>query len=248
MRSIDRLLSSLKRDETVHDVRIGTHWTAVATGASEGIRCGLATTCGADESECQARPSVREAGRLIGRSALELARLISSDSVIEASVGLATINALLDVDLTRCVEVSAEEIITERGVGKHVAMVGHFPFVSRVRRAAQTLWVLELRPRADDLPAARAADVIPEADLVAISSSTLLNHTFDGLISLCRPGAYVLMLGGSTPLSPLFFEDGVDAVAGAYVVDVQAVLNAVSQGANFRQIPGKRLLTMYRQP
>jgi uncharacterized protein (DUF4213/DUF364 family) len=84
--------------------------------------------------------------------------------------------------------------------------------------------------------------------VVAISGSTLLNRTFDELISLCPPGAYVLVLGGSTPLSPLFFEDGVDAVAGAYVVDVHAVLNAVSQGANFRQIPGKRLLTLYRQP
>jgi len=248
MQIIDKLLSSLERDETVHDVRIGTHWTAVAIGASEGIRCGLATTCGADESECQARPSVREAGRLIGRRALELARLVNSDSVMEASVGLATINALLDVDLTRCVEVSAEEIIIERGAGKRVAMVGHFPFVSRVRRAAQALWVLELRPQGDDLPAARAADLVPQADVVAISGSTLLNRTFAELISLCPPDAYVLVLGGSTPLSPLFFEDGVDAVAGAYVVDVQAVLNAVSQGADFRQIPGKRLLTMYRQP
>jgi uncharacterized protein (DUF4213/DUF364 family) len=54
------------------------------------------------------------------------------------------------------------------------------------------------------------------------------------------------VMGGSTPLSTLFFDFGVDAVAGTYVVNVEAVLRAVSQGATFRQIPGKRLLTLFR--
>jgi len=36
----------------------------------------------------------------------------------------------------------------------------------------------------------------------------------------------------------------VDAVSGTMVVDVPAVLRAVGEGATFRQIPGKRLLTL----
>jgi uncharacterized protein (DUF4213/DUF364 family) len=54
------------------------------------------------------------------------------------------------------------------------------------------------------------------------------------------------VLGPSTPLSPLLFDYGVDAISGAVVVDIPAALAAISQGANFRQIPGKRLLTMTR--
>ncbi len=75
---------------------------------------------------------------------------------------------------------------------------------------------------------------------------SLLNHTFDDLIALCRPEAFVVVLGASAPLSPVLLERGVDAVSGTRVVDVAAALRAVGQGATFRQIPGKRLLTMMR--
>jgi uncharacterized protein (DUF4213/DUF364 family) len=45
----------------------------------------------------------------------------------------------------------------------------------------------------------------------------------------------------------VLFDRGVDAVSGTRVVDVPAALQAVGQGATFRQIPGKRLLTMMRE-
>jgi uncharacterized protein (DUF4213/DUF364 family) len=125
--------------------------------------------------------------------------------------------------------------------------VGHFPFTERVRRAAAGCWVVELHPRPGDLPAGRAADVLPQADVVALTGTSLINHTFDGLIRLCRPDAFVILLGGSTPLSPLLFDYGVDAVAGTRVVDVPAALRTVGQGATFPQIRGKQLLTLMRE-
>jgi len=243
---IDALLDSLDFDVPVHDVRIGKHWTAVATMTLSGMHAGLASSLGALDCHSEGQPPVRDAGRLLEHSTMDLVGLIRSQSVTEASVGLATISALLDVDQEACVEVNAAETLVTRGAGKRVAIVGHFPFIPRLRQAAETLWVLELRPQSDDLPASRAAEVIPQADVVGITGSTLVNHTFDELVSLCRPDAYVLVMGGSTPLSPLFFDFGVHAVAGTLVVDVEAVLRAVSQGATFRQIPGKRLLTLFR--
>ena len=246
MSIIDVLVDSLEFDASVQDISIGQHWTAVAVETAAGARGGIASSSGALDGHCAGRPSVRDAGRLLERSARELAELIRSDSLAEASVGLATINALLEVDEAACVEVNAADVLIKRGTGKRVAIVGHFPFIPRVRRAAETLWVLELRPRGDDLPANRAADVIPQADVVGITGSALINHTFDGLVSLCRPDAYVVVMGGSTPLTPLFFEQGVDAVAGTYVVDIKAVMRSVSQGATFRQIQGKRLLALMR--
>jgi hypothetical protein len=62
----------------------------------------------------------------------------------------------------------------------------------------------------------------------------------------CRPNAFVIVLGSSTPLSPVLFDRGVDAVAGTWVVDVAAALRTMSRGATFPQIAGKRLLTMMR--
>jgi uncharacterized protein (DUF4213/DUF364 family) len=159
---------------------------------------------------------------------------------------MAAFNALLEVDEAACTEVNAEDVIVRRGAGRRVAIVGHFPFVERVRQAAEVCWVLELRPRAGDLSAGQANEVLPRADVVALTGTSLLNHTFDDLVGLCRPEAFVVLLGASAPLSPVLFEHGVDAISGTRVVDVADVLQAVGQGATFRQIPGKRLLTMMR--
>ena len=240
MNIIDRLLASLQTDAPVREVRMGAFWTAIVLDTAPP-RCGLASTLRGEEHE---GPPVRDAGRLLERSALELAALLRSESPVEASIGMAAVNALLEVDEEACVVINAEEVIIEKGAAKKVAIVGHFPFIPRVRRVVGTLWVLEQRPREDDLPAEAAPEIIPQADVVAITGTALINHTFEELVALCRPEVYVLVLGGSAPLSSLLFDYGADAIAGTRVIDVPAVLRAVSQGATFRQIPGKRLLTM----
>jgi len=47
---------------------------------------------------------------------------------------------------------------------------------------------------------------------VALTGAFFTNHTFDGLIRLCRPRAFVLMLGDFVPFTPLLFDHGVDAL------------------------------------
>jgi uncharacterized protein (DUF4213/DUF364 family) len=211
---------------------------------SPWIPARLASTLRSDEHA--GGPPVAHAGQLLRHSGRELAELLRSSSALEASIGLAAFNALLDVDEGICAEVNAREEILERGAGRRVAIVGHFPFVERVRQAAAECWVLELRPGPGDLPAERAAEVLPQADVIALTGTSLINHTFDDLVGLCRPDAFVILLGGSAPLTPVLFDRGVQAISGTRVIDVPAVLQAVGQGATFRQIPGKRLLTMTR--
>ncbi len=242
--TVEALLESLRADAGVRQVQVGAFWTAVVLD-TDPPQCGLASTLRAEHHD--EGPPVAEAGRLARRSGRELAELLRSPSAMEASIGMAAFNALLDVDESACSEVNAADVILARGRGRRVAVVGHFPFVGRVRQAAATCWVLELHPRPGDLPAAQAAEVLPQADVVALTGTSLVNHTFDGLIRLCRPDAFVVLLGGSAPLSPVLLDRRVSAVAGTRVVDVPAALAAVAQGATFPQIPGKRLLTMMRQ-
>ena len=245
MTLVEHLLASVQWTGPVADVRIGPLWTAVVVETPAGLRAGLAATQLIHDLE-HGRPAVRDAGRLIGRPASELLALALSDSLTERSIGFATLNALLEVDEAACVERNAEALILERCRGRHVAIVGHFPFVPRVREAAGRCSVLELNPGPGDLPASAAPDVLPQADVVAITGMTLVNGTFAEVAALCRPDAFVLVLGASTPLSPLLFDHGVAAISGTVVTDIPAVLTAVSQGANFRQIPGRKLLTMLR--
>jgi uncharacterized protein (DUF4213/DUF364 family) len=241
--TIDALLNSLQADAPVRQVLVGAFWTAVVLG-TDPPGCGLASTLRAETHH--EGPPLPRAGRLLEHSGRELAEWLRSPRILEASVGMAAFNALLEVDEAACTEVNAEDVIVRQGAGRRVAIVGHFPFVERVCQAAEVCWVLELRPRAGDLSAEQANEVLPRADVVALTGTSLLNHTFDDLVGLCRPEAFVVLLGASAPLSPVLFEHGVDAISGTRVVDVADVLQAVGQGATFRQITGKRLLTMMR--
>jgi uncharacterized protein (DUF4213/DUF364 family) len=151
------------------------------------------------------------------------------------------------VDEARCVDLNAGELLAERGRGKKVGLVGHFPFVPALREAAGRLWVIELHPQAGDVGAEEAEAILPQVDIAAITGSAFINHTLERLLGLCRPETLVIVLGPSTPLSPVLFDYGVDVIAGTRVVDPGLALRCVSEGATFRQIKGVRLLAMERK-
>jgi uncharacterized protein (DUF4213/DUF364 family) len=241
MKILDELIGTLAADAPARDVRIGRFWTAVWSR-----ECGLASTTGPDE-HVHGVTFVQDAGGLGGRSALELAKLAYSESPLEAGIGLAAINSLLEVDEGRCVELNAGDMLIERGRGKRVALVGHFPFVPALREAASRLWVLEFHPQPGDARAEEAEAIVPQADIVAITGSAFINHTIEGLLGLCRPESFVVVLGPTTPLSPVLFDHGADVVSGTRVVEPELALRCLSEGATFRQIRGIRLLTMEQQ-
>lgn len=240
MKILEQLIAALDGNAPVRDIRQGVFHTAVVTR-----HCGLAASLPRDALR-QTPPLVKDAGALLDKSAAELVRLAYSDSLLEAAIGMATLNSLLDVDEAACREMNAAELIMEKGRDRRVAVVGHFPFLPKVREAARELWVIEKNPREGDLGEAAAARFLPQADVVALTGTSLTNHTLEGLLALCRPEAFVILLGDTAPLSPVLFDYGVDAIAGTRVVDVAAALRGVSQGANYRQIRGVRRLTLLK--
>jgi uncharacterized protein (DUF4213/DUF364 family) len=237
MRIIDELLSDLPEDEPVRTVLVGAHWTVVCSRS-----CGLASTVVGDKPH--GHEKVREVGSLHLKTARELAGYARSDNLLEASIGLAAINSLLEVDERHAVEINAGEVLARYGQGKNVALVGHFPFIPTLRAAAGRLWVIEQHPGAGEHSAEAAAEFIPQADVVALTGSALINHTLEGLLSLCLPQALVMVLGPSTPLSPVLFDHGATFISGTRVVDEQAVMRTVGQGAIFQQVAGIRKLTL----
>jgi len=237
---LDDLLSSLTVDSPVRSVWVGAHWTVVCSR-----HCGLAATL--MSSHPHGHLQVPDAGRLHLKSALQLAELARSSEWMEASIGVAAINSLLDVQESAARQVNASEVLVSRGRGKNVALIGHFSFIPQLREAAAQLWVIEQHPLEDEYPAQAAVDLLPQADVVAITGSTLANHTLDGLLSLCDPRASVMILGPSTPLSTVLFDHGADVISGTRVEDEAAVLRTVGQGASFRQVEGVKLLTFTRE-
>ncbi len=240
MKIIDDLISTLNFEAAVQDIRQGIFHTGVLTRY-----CGLAATLPRDALR-EKPPGVMEPGFLLNKGPMELVRLAYSQRILEAAIGMATINSLLEVDETSCIELNAAELIKEKGKGKRIAIVGHFPFIPRVREYSKEVWVIEKNPKEGDLDEAEADHLIPQADVVAITGTALTNHTLDHLLELCHPGTYVIMLGDTAPLSSVLFDYGVDAISGTRVADPELALRCVSQGANFRQIKGVKRLTMMK--
>ncbi|MBN1626742.1 MAG: DUF364 domain-containing protein [Deltaproteobacteria bacterium] len=238
---LNDIISTLNLNAEVRDIRQGMFHTGVLTR-----RCGLAASLPKDALK-QDPPMVKEPGRLLEKSVSELVKMSFSDSILEAAIGMASINSLLDIDESKCIELNAGDLIAEKSENKKVVIIGHFPFITKIKETAKDLHIVEKNPREGDLGEDKADNVLPDADVVGITGTALTNHTMDYLLSLCRPDAYVVVLGDSTPLSPVLLEYGVDAVSGTMVIDSETALRCVSQGANFRQIKGIRLLTIIKK-
>jgi len=243
LRLLHDLLASLPDGQVTH-VNIGRHWTAVVVEVDGQCHCGLASTL--DGNHVHGIPDVPQAGNLEKMNGRELANLILSAAPILVSVGAAAINALLPKQPSAWLEINAEKVIAQHGEEKIVALIGHFPFTTRLRPRVGKLHVLELNPQPGDLPVSAASKIIPMADVVAITSMTMMNHTLNGYLALCSPQALVIMLGPTTPLSPVLYDYGIDLLCGSVVTNIESVLNTVGQAGNFRQIhkAGVRLVSM----
>jgi uncharacterized protein (DUF4213/DUF364 family) len=240
MKILDDLISTLDCEAEVRDIRQGVFHTGVLTR-----HCGLAATLPRDALR-QERPSVKEPGTLLEKSVSDLVGLSYSETLLEAVIGMATVNSLLDVNEAHCLELNAGDLISEKGSGKNVAIVGHFPFIPKLRESVKELWVIEKNPREGDMTEDTAEKYIPEADVVGITGTSFTNHSIEQLLKLCRPDAYIVLLGDTTPLSPVLFDYGIRAISGTKVIKPEIALRCVSQGANYRQIKGVRKLTMMK--
>ncbi len=237
MAILDELLDSLDHDAPVRSIWVGVHWTCVCSRYG-----GLASTLTGDSPH--GHDSVRDVGHLHEKSARELAEYARSENPLEVSIGFAALNSLLEVDESHSVEINAAEVLAEHGRGKNVALIGHFPFIPKLREAVGNLWVIEQRPAEGEYPASAAADLLSQAGVVAITGTALMNHTLDGLLALCRPDSTIMILGPSTPLSPVLFKHGATLLSGVRVTDEAAALRTIGQAASFKQVEGVRLLTL----
>jgi len=226
MNLINDLISAVGKSEApVKDVRVGVSWTAVL-----GKHCGLSKTYGVPVAHGN---YTRDMGRLTEKTTLELAEYAKSWNLIEASIGVAAINSM--VEPKGETGINALDIIIERGRNKKITMVGTFPLIPEIRSVAKELWVLELdpyriNPKDGILIETSAEYIIPESDMVVITGSTLINKSMERLLELSRLGkAYTIILGPSTTMCEVLFDYGANMLAGVEVADPDAILKKISQ-------------------
>jgi len=235
---LENLLDQIPLEKiAIRDIHVGVHWTAVCSK-----NCGLASTIlnGCPHGE----EAIRNVGELHKLSAQELAHWVLSENKLESSIGMAALNSLIEIDESFMVEMNASELITQKGKDKNIAIIGHFPFAKTLLTIAKNCWVIEKRPIEGEYTEQSAPDLISQADIVAISGTTLINHTLEELLTLCSPETLVIVLGPSTPLSAGLFQFGISILSGVKIIDENAALRTIQQGAIFPQVKGVRLLTI----
>jgi uncharacterized protein (DUF4213/DUF364 family) len=238
MKILDDLISTLREDSAVQGIYVCVFWTAVVSR-----HCGLASTLHEGHPH---HKIVREPGKLRSKSALELAEYAKSDHLLEASIGMAAINSLIDIDEARCTEKNAFEALAEKGKDKNIAIVGHFPWIPKLKKIARNLWVIEQRPREGDLPAEASEEILPKADVVGLTGTAFTNHTIEKLLELSK-GKFIVMIGPTSPLSPVLFDYGVDVIGGTKIVDPEKVVRFITEGATHIQTEGIKHLNMFRE-
>jgi len=236
MKILDELIGSIKDDAPIRRIMVGVHWTAVSSRW-----CGLASTVMGAMPHGEGK--VRDAGELENKSALELAGYTYSNNTLEASIGFASLNSLIELPSTGLVEINAFKYLVEKGKGKHMAVFGHFPYLDELRSSASQLTVFELTPVEGEHHLNEMPELLPDAEVIAITSNSLINHTLTEILPHITSGAFTALVGPTTPLSPVLFEFGIHMLSGIQVMDEAALFQSISQGAIFRQMQGDQLVT-----
>ena len=187
-------------------------------------------------------------GKLRGRPVRDLLRETRVASGIRRAVGVATMNALADMCWERRAPRGVElrtgiDAYDAAGIqpGENVVVVGAFvPFLKSLKQARQKFTVLEMDPatlKPDELPYFRPSEqadaVLPSADVVLITGTTLLNDTLERLLALCRPTTRVVVVGPTVGLLPdAFLRRGVDVLGGIRVTAPDAFLDVLAEGGS----------------
>lgn len=231
MRLWDRLYESVRsaaEDSLVETVSVGLGYTAVRTDTG-GI--GLSFTMVDGEAGCTVVPGDLD---FEGGPAVDLLSEIRSPRPVLRSMALALINALnypIAADLPE--DRSNDGLFDQLGVGEgsRVAMVGYFgPLMGKLTGRGATVEVVDIGREIGD-PAAFNEKLSGWAEVVILTSTSILNGTVDDLLAAMGPEVRVLMMGPSTPMVASAF-DGlpVHLLAGTVPVDADAVLKAVRHG------------------
>jgi uncharacterized protein (DUF4213/DUF364 family) len=223
----------------VKDIRIGLAYTGVLLSDGYG---GVVCTPLYEFSGC---PALGFADFLKGKTAAKVLELALSENPLEATVGIATVNALSHMlwDIKpENFPTSNIDILDLIKPDDRVAMVGYFgPLVPKILKITTKLTVLEKReieaPKTRTLSSEKAREVLPVSDVIILSASTLANRSFDELLSLRGAAREVVLLGPSTPLYPApFFERGITAIMGTRIFDPITMLTIVSEAGGTKKL------------
>ena len=249
--TIDRVTDILGRELdaiAVERAVIGLFFTGVK------LNIGTAGSCATPRDAVPGDVCCPVSARAIGyqqlgrRPAAELMRDAVSQNGLRRAIGIATLNALAELCWQRRPTPGVELVpgldafdATALHDGDRIVLVGAFiPFLKELKRRRLPYLVLEQNPaalKADEMPSYRpaeaAAEVVPQADVLLVTGSTLLNDTLEDLLALAGPATRVTVVGPTVGLLPdAFVARGADVLGSVRITQPDAFLDLLAEGGS----------------
>lgn len=229
----DLLQDYAARPEVVQEVLIGLVWTYCE---AEGL--GLAM------SPSVPTRTLAWAGQLRGRPLAELARWVREFEPYPATVGMAAVNAAINrqqylpAGLTLTPGSQSNLAVFEHFLplikSKRSVVIGRYPGLdSFIDAHSLDMVVLERSPGPGDMTDAACEYLLPTAEWVFLTASSIPNKTFPRLAALSRAAVTVLM-GPTTPWLPDLYHFGVEYLVGVEISDRANLKATVAEGGGVR--------------
>lgn len=194
-------------------------------------------------------------GKMRGRRAASFLDEVHQPDGIRRAVGIAVMNALAALCWERrphpaCdlePDIDAFDATDIRPADTVVVVGAFIPFLRELKRRGQAYLVLEQDPstlKADELPFYRHASqmrtVVPQADVLMITGTTLLNDTLDDILATAKPDACKVVVGPTVGLVPDAFLRRQCSVLGSIrVTRADELLDTLAEGGSGYHFFGK---------
>ncbi|MGR8998432.1 MAG: Rossmann-like domain-containing protein [Gammaproteobacteria bacterium] len=230
-RIYELLLDYAASDTQVTELIIGLVWTVC-----KAQHLGLAMSPGIPVR------TLSWPGTVVGKTVGELAAWITDWEPYKATVAMAAINCSLNrfeipagITLLAAADkgnLAVFEHFLPQLKDKKVVVIGRYPGIECYAEEIN-LSILERQPVLNDYPDPACEFLLPDADWVFLTASSITNKTFPRLAELSQNAKTVLM-GPTVPWLPQFHEFGIDYLAGLEVVDPIKLYQTAAEGGGVR--------------
>ncbi len=239
---IDRIVEQARdraAERTIRDVRIGLAFLCVVLDdGSLGSSFVFNSEFGSNNG------LLKEAGSLIGKSALELSEwTLDMKNLLKSSIGVAVLNALTSFDLPGLVEDREGLDEVDFSPNDTVGMIGYFkPLIPELEPRIGELRVFERKPVAGVpyvYPDWAEERLLKDCDVVIITGTTLINSTTDQIVRYCQSARDIILMGPSTLIYPeAYAETGITVLASSRIKDSAkaSFMELISQGGGGEQL------------
>lgn len=181
-------------------------------------------------------------GTLTGKTLAELAGWITDWEPYKATVAMAAINCSLNryelppgitlLPTPDSANLAVFDYFLPQLQGKKVVVIGRYPGIERYAEQFN-LSIIERQPALGDYPDPACEFLLPDADWVFLTASSITNKTFPRLAELAQHATTVLM-GPTVPWLPELHEFAIDYLAGVEIIDQVKLYRTVAEGGGVR--------------